>query len=704
MSISEIYTVPDPTAVDNLCDGSSGYGDVNIEKGDIVIVTSPPHTLIAATNNPAGTWTDNSSLATADTFAGFARVSTPTDYVFQINGKGGYYVELNPDDLDDTQTGHKFVTQLQKDNLDSTHVSVNSTSASWDDAYTYANTNSATNNSDYIRNTYVNVSGDTITGDLEITQRITGDEAVFTSLTALSSFVDVIDIKVRELSGYDVIDGDLAVDGLTTTEQLLVNQSATFSSSLTADQDVRIVGDLTVDGNVFFKSDVEGNITIGDDQNDNVIFNADITSDIVPNESGFYDLGSTDKKWRDLYVDTANVTTSIFQDLTVDGVTTLSGKNTDGPGVIIKGTPTGIFDVNTPGFEDRDGDYMIPDVDVTGDVVLHGSLSADEAHIYSLTASNFKAEYQRLVVNDGDLEVHNGTFRQRGGNMLIEGDIGHIDDENTYIRFEQDRIKFVCHDLNMLQLNENFSGDDIIILGDQTYPVDIRVQNSNDQNTLYIDSTSGYIGIGTSTPETKLHVATGEVQMATGDNGGGLMIPAGTSDERIEKTGSIRWNTEKSRYEGYREDRDDWVSFHDYGDTDGNTRIDLDAQGYNNSDRIAMYTAGCSAMVIHPDQTVAFAGDIQFDNATVYNKNEMTGPLSATGEFLYIKVNGQNRAIRLWTTPEDHEETLLTIHGEHIINISEIDGECASITNTGIHSISADDVLFGSGSLTEEDE
>ncbi len=110
-------------------------------------------------------------------------------------------------------------------NWDSTHESVHATSGDWDSVYNFVNTDSATNNTEYNRNTFVNVSGDTITGGLDIIGTLSGTNAIFTSITAISSVVDVIDIKVRELSGYDIIDGDLRVEGDITTNRLLLAET-----------------------------------------------------------------------------------------------------------------------------------------------------------------------------------------------------------------------------------------------------------------------------------------------------------------------------------------------------------------------------------------------------------------------------------------------------------------------------------------------
>ena len=682
LSISEVYVVTYSSQVSALCDGSL-QGPVDIERGDVVIVTTDEHSLIALVDQPTGNY--NTGF---DTFAGFTKLATATDFIKTINGKQGYNVVINPDDLDDTNTAHKFVTDLQRDNWDSVYNSVCATSAEWDSVYTdvsetsaewdsvysWVNSDSATNNTDYNQTHFVNASGDTITGPLSVTGA--------TDLTSTLSVTGATDLT-----------STLSVTGATDVKTLSAVEIG-VSDNVSVSGNVHILGDLRVDGNTYLSAGAGGDINVGDSADDNIIFNADINSNILPNTSDTYDLGSASQKWSNVHTVSAHVGAQDIHNLNVTGVTNLSGKSDQGPGVIITGTPTGIFDENEPGFLERNGDYLIPDVDITGDVVLHGSLSADNAHIYSLTASNFMAEYQRLVINDGDLELWNGNIRQRGGNILIESDITHIDDENTYIRFQPDQLKIVAHDLNMIQFNEYPVDDDIIIIADSNDAVDIRVQNPTDLNTFFINGDNAYVGIGTNNPVEKLHVATGQVQLAEGSADGALMITSGTTQERVDKTGSIRWNSDLNRYEGYLVDTNTWASLNSIGDTDGDTYIDIDAEAseYPDSDVMSMYTAGCSAMTIYPDQTVAFAGDIQFDNITVYDSDSVTGPLSASSEFIYLKVNGKDRAIRLWHTPEDTRQDLTTIHGE---NITEIGDDCGLglFGDIPMQTISAQNVL-----------
>ena len=526
LSISETHVVTYNSDVQYRCSDP----DYDVERGDIVIVTDQGHTLISVVDNPTGIYDPE-----RDVFDGFAKLAMPTDYITSVNNKRGLYITLNPDDLDDSDTAHKFVSIDDKHN--------------WNDTTGWVQSQSATNNPAYNAATFVNVTGDTITGDLSVH------------------------------------------------------------------------GDVNVGGDINMSGEVKSTTTM-----------------------------------------------------------TLTGKDHTGPGVVLLGTPTGIFDRGAYGFENQnDGDYMLPDMDITGDVAIHGSLSADQAVIHSLTASKFKAEYQKLVVNDGDLEIHNGSIFQREGDVRVQSIISHIDDENTYLEFKQDQLSIVCHDVRMMQFIEYPTLDDVMIMGDPGNPVDIRIQNPLDLQTLFIDGNTGRIGVGTDDPQVKFDMAVGEMQLAPA---GALMLPAGTTDQRVDKKGSIRWNNTLERYEGYNDVLDVWIPFgaaQSMSDLDGDTYVVMDGEDSTptgtyptgDSDRICMYTAGCSAMSINPNQTVCFAGDIQFDNITVYDSNSVTGPLSATSEFIYLKVNGKNRAIRLWTTPEDTRDDLETMHGESLSYIGE---------------------------------
>ena len=88
--------------------------------------------------------------------------------------------------------------------------------------------------------------------------------------------------------------------------------------------DLGVGGDLTVTGSSTFNG---GTLTFGDSASDNVVFGADINSDIIPNTDNTYNLGSSSREWKNLYIDgTAHIDTlDIDNNATVNGNLTCKG-------------------------------------------------------------------------------------------------------------------------------------------------------------------------------------------------------------------------------------------------------------------------------------------------------------------------------------------------------------------------------------------
>jgi hypothetical protein len=86
---------------------------------------------------------------------------------------------------------------------------------------------------------------------------------------------------------------------------------------------VKVFSDMLVNGNIHATGDItaDGNIVIGDSDTDSINFVADVASNIIPDVTDFYNLGSPSKRWKDLHVDTIRSDTLILiDDLQVDGV------------------------------------------------------------------------------------------------------------------------------------------------------------------------------------------------------------------------------------------------------------------------------------------------------------------------------------------------------------------------------------------------
>ena len=97
-----------------------------------------------------------------------------------------------------------------------------------------------------------------------------------------------------------------------TGEMRLVNEESSQelrlgSSGVTVTGNLDVTGNLEVTGTTTFNG---GTLTLGDSATDNVVFGADVNSSITPNTDDAYDLGSSSKEWRNLYIDgTANIDT-----------------------------------------------------------------------------------------------------------------------------------------------------------------------------------------------------------------------------------------------------------------------------------------------------------------------------------------------------------------------------------------------------------
>ncbi len=80
---------------------------------------------------------------------------------------------------------------------------------------------------------------------------------------------------------------------------------------------IGVSGSLNVSGSITLGGTViaNGDIILGSHDNDSVSLVADIDSNIIPNDSATYDLGSSAKQWKDLYlsgsVNAAKITASV---------------------------------------------------------------------------------------------------------------------------------------------------------------------------------------------------------------------------------------------------------------------------------------------------------------------------------------------------------------------------------------------------------
>jgi len=178
-----------------------------------------------------------------------------------------------------------------------------------------------------------------------------------------------------------------------------------YGTDVIVGQDVSVTRDVSIGRNLTVTGDatINGNLILGDAATDTVNFNADVDSDIKPETTGTYNLGSSSQQWNNLWLDgTANVDfltvdedASITGDLAVTGATGIDGD----------------FDINTTKFTiaAATGNTVIAGtLDVTGASTLTGAVTATGGVTGDLTGDvtgNLTGDVTGNVVGDvvGDL-------------------------------------------------------------------------------------------------------------------------------------------------------------------------------------------------------------------------------------------------------------------------------------------------------------
>ena len=119
-----------------------------------------------------------------------------------------------------------------------------------------------------------------------------------TSLTGIN-FTDGVNTTIVNPTTISTGNLVLAANTISTsTGNIILNPSG--SSTVNVDADTNITGNLDVTGDVT----IGGNITIGNQTLDTINVVADFTSNLVPDVTDTYDLGSVGQNWRTLYADT----------------------------------------------------------------------------------------------------------------------------------------------------------------------------------------------------------------------------------------------------------------------------------------------------------------------------------------------------------------------------------------------------------------
>ena len=183
---------------------------------------------------------------------------------------------------------------------------------------------------------------------------------------------------------------------------------STFLNNVHMFANLDVGGNVTVTGTTTFNG---GTLTLGDANTDNIVFGGEVDSHIIPDDDGTYDLGSSTKEWRNLYIDgTAQVDAlTVDADASVAGNFTLEG-GLDARGNVDLGNATSDT-ITATGRFDSD---LIPSTDGARDL---GSSTLEWQDLYIDGTANIDS----LVADTADINGGTVDGAAIGGNSASTG-------------------------------------------------------------------------------------------------------------------------------------------------------------------------------------------------------------------------------------------------------------------------------------------
>ena len=296
-------------------------------------------------------------------------------------------------------------------------------------------------------------------------------------------------IKLKQLD--TILTGSLQVSGsagvtgsLSVTSN--IEASGNISGSVTS---TGSFGYLNVDGDTV----IGGNLTFGDAASDSVTFGADIASNVIPDASDSYNLGSDSQRWNDLYLSGSisasggnhSITSDDTIDIDADGALTIDG------GSIAIGTDANVaVDFNSSTF----------DLDSSGAITVDGlstlSVDVDGATNINTSAGNITVDSEAgSLVLDGHTGVD--IDASDSGKVAIDGAGGIDIGVNADVAIDVDASTFDLDASSTVHLSGSSVTLDggstgISILGNAS-EVDITTTGTVDINSaaLDIDASAG---------------------------------------------------------------------------------------------------------------------------------------------------------------------------------------------------------------------
>ena len=193
---------------------------------------------------------------------------------------------------------------------------------------------------------------------------------------------------------------------------------------LQVDGNASVDGNLTVTGTTTFNG---GTLNLGNAATDNVVFGGEVDSNIIPDDDGTFDLGSSSKEWNDLFIDgTAHIDTlDVDENAGIIGNLTLTGNGDFNGDLDVDGT-TNLDVVDIDGAVDMASNLVIAgNIDANGNLDVDGTTDLDTTNVVGTLTVTGDIAADNVTVNGNTVSTSSGnlTLDSSGGTVAVADNI-----------------------------------------------------------------------------------------------------------------------------------------------------------------------------------------------------------------------------------------------------------------------------------------
>ena len=500
-----------------------------------------------------------------------------------------------------------------------------------------------------------------------------------------------------------------------------------MEDNLTVDGNIGVGGNLTVTGTTTFNG---GTLNLGNAATDNVVFGGEVDSNIIPDDDNTFDLGSSSKEWKDLYVDGVAYLDSVesdggsFGNINVgetgdNEIDTESGNLTlDSAGGTVavddnltvsgNGSVTGTFDV--------DGATTLDALTVDEGAAFNGNVDLGNATSDTITATG-RFDSGLVPSTDGARDIGASTLEWK--DLFIDG-TAHIDtldvDENAAI--------IGTLDVNSSKLTVGTGNTDVIVRGDMRVTGIMSVGNGTvtiDETTIKTGTSNlhnvgievaGVNTLGADTPigdnatifNNGNATFAGTVTAASLDISGSIDIDGTTNLDAVDIDGAVDMASTltlagNADFNGNLDV--DGTSNLDAVDIDGAVDMastltlagnadfngDLDVDGTSNLDAVDIDGAVDMASTLTLAGNADFNGNLDVDGTTDLDTTNVVGTLTVTGDIAAdnVTINGNTVSTSSGNLTIDSNGGTTTIADNAVISGNlTVNGTTTTINSTTV--------------------